>query len=196
LNFLDEVLTSPVRELTGILADKVKFWRFQNQVNTALKAQEFLRAKGIKPRKFRVKDLSNLLEFTSFEEDDAMQGRWAALLAHAADPNNEFDMCSVFAQILNQLSPHEVGILDYMFKQSFWKSDRDRPYLKRREIVGQCFVKYRVSLLLFDNLLRLRLVESDFDQITAIVDSFPPHGVQEPLEVRLSEFGAEFVRQS
>ena len=178
------------------MADKVKYWRFQNQVNTVLKAQEYLRSKGIVPRKMRVKDLSNLLEFASFEDDEEMQGKWAALLAHAADPNNEFDMCSVFAQVLNQLSPHEVRILDYMFTKSFWKSDRDRPFFKRREIVGRCFVNYRVSLLIFDNLLRLRLIETDMDQITGIDDTGHSYGIQEPREVRLSEFGVEFVRQS
>lgn len=82
-----------------------------------------------------------------------------------------------------------------MFSHSFWKSDRDRPYFKRREIVNRCFVTYRVSLLIFDNLLRLRLIESDLGQFSSMSDS-GPDATSESLQIRLSEFGVEFVRQS
>jgi len=200
--FLDSILTNPVKELTGILTDKVKFWRFKNQVNTILRAHEFLRSQGIQPRKMKVKDLSNLLEFASFEEDVKMQERWAALLANAADPNNPFDICSIFSQILNQISPQEVSILDYIYGQCFWKSDRDRPFLDKRDIIKLNFTVYEVTLLIFDNLLRLRLIEEEpprldkskydhenetrVDEIDLVISS----------RIRLSEFGVEFVRQS
>lgn len=197
--FLDAVLTSPVKEFTGILTDKVKLWRFKNQVEIILKAQEYLKSKGIQPRKIKIKDLSNLLEFASFEDDEIMQSRWAALLANAANPNNRFDICSIFSQILNQLSPQEVGILDYIYSRCFFKSDRDRPYLERIEIIKLKFTDYQVSLLIFDNLLRLRLIEEQPHQIDlSQFEDINKRDVRnsELAKIRLSEFGAEFVRQS
>jgi hypothetical protein len=180
----------------------VKYWRFKNQVNTILKTQEFLRLQGIQPRKIKVKVLSNLLEFASIEEDVKMQERWAALLANAADPNNPFDICSIFSQILNQLSPQEVSILDYMFGLCFWKSDRDRPFLDKHDIVKMNFTEYEVTLLIFDNLLRLRLIEEEPPQLENSINNSlnESKAVQTKLlhssRIRLSEFGVEFVRQS
>ena len=196
--FLDAVLTSPVKEFTGILTDKVKFWRFKNQVDVILKAQEFLKSKGIKPRKIPVKDLSNLLEFASFEEDEKMQSRWASLLANAANPNNRYDICSIFSQILNQLSSQEVAILDYVFSKCFWKTDRDRPFLERADIIRLKFTEYQVTLLIFDNLLRLRLIEEEPPQIKFDTDENyeDQTSIVNSSKIRLSEFGVEFVRQS
>ncbi|WP_161888572.1 Abi-alpha family protein [Pontibacter russatus] len=205
-DFVEKIIAGPIIEGTGAITDKIKFWRFKNQVNTILKAQEFLKEKGIKtPKKLPVKDVTTLLEYASFEEDENMQNKWACLLANAADPNNPFDICYIFSQVLNQLSPHEAKLLDYMFSRSFLMTDRDRPYFEKDDIIRRNFASYEVTLLIFDNLLRLRLIEEKppklqdnsryhyrYDEDEAI----PEHEIVPSNSVRLSEFGAEFTRKT
>lgn len=207
-DFIEKIIGAPIMEGTGMLTDKIKYLRFKNQVNTILKAQEFIKAKGLDPKKVPLKDITTLMEYASFEDEPKMQEKWAALLANAADPNNRFNLCHIFSQTLNQISAHEVAILDYMFSKCFWSSDKDRPFLQKNEILRKKFTSYEITLLIFDNLLRLRLIEEQpttyiyggeiaRDEDGSLEDnSLHQKPKQVGGSVRLSEFGVEFVRQT
>jgi len=94
----------------GIFADTVKYWRFKNSVNLALKARDFLRSKGIDPRKVMPSTLLPLLEAASIQEDPFLQETWARLLASAA---SEPDAVRVaFVQMLSGLSATDVQLLN------------------------------------------------------------------------------------
>jgi len=160
LDFIEKLVAGPLMEGTGLLTDKVKYWRFKNQVNILLKAREYLKLKGIKtPKKIGVKDLSTLLEYSSFEEEEIMQDSWAKLLANAMNPENSFNSCNLFSQILNQLSVNEVYIMKFIFNNCFIMSSEDLPYLDRKDLERNGGTDFNISSLLIDNLLRLRLIE-------------------------------------
>lgn len=115
--FLGKLVNPPLKELGGLMADKVRFWRFKNQVNIILQAKTFLEQKGIQPRKVPLKTLAPLLEHSSWEEDSDMQTKWASLLANAVNPNYSYDIHSTYVDVLNQLSPLEGRFLDLLFDE-------------------------------------------------------------------------------
>jgi hypothetical protein len=109
LDFIEKVMAGPIIEGTGIFTDKVKYWGFKNQVDIIQKARNYLKAKGIDtPKKIPIKDVTTLLEYASFEENEMMQNSWASLLANTLNSDNKFNACHIFSQILNQLSVNEV----------------------------------------------------------------------------------------
>lgn len=206
LDFIEKVIAGPIIQGTGIFTDKVKFWRFKNQVDIILQARKYLVDRGIQtPKAIPIKDVTTLLEYSSFEENQEMQDNWAKLLANALDPSNTFNTCHLFSQILNQISVNEFYILRHMFSRSFIMTDDHRPYLNRTELIRHSNVNYTTGMLLIDNLLRLRLIE---EQPPVIKDSsrqqFMRQRSEEVMEneivssdnFRLSKFGTEFGIQT
>jgi hypothetical protein len=203
LDFVEKIIAGPLIEGTGIFTDKVQYWRFKNKVNTILKA--ILKAKGIDiPKKIPIKDLSTLLDYASFEDDDNMQDSWAKLLANAMDPNNAFNSCNVFSHILNQLSVNEIFILKHIYVSSFIRSNGDRPYLSRTELIKNSQSTYETGQLLIDNLLRLRLIEEEPPTLSnksrsAILynqgEEIPDNEIIVPDRFRISFFGSELMNQ-
>ena len=129
-HFLGKLLDPATEEGGGILSDTVKFWRFKNKVNLTLKAKEFLEGKGINPRRVLPKTLYPILENGSLEEDGDMQTRWSAMLAHAADPTSLVKVRPSYPEILKQLSPLEVRLLD-----GFYEAIKDKP-LDEQKVSG------------------------------------------------------------
>lgn len=117
VSFLEKIVNPPLKELGGLLSDKVKFWRFKNQINIIIKAENFLRQKGIQPKKIPLKTLVPLLEYSSWEEDPNIQTKWASLLANAVNTEFSYDINSSYVEILNQLSSLEVKILDFIYHE-------------------------------------------------------------------------------
>ncbi|PRX56800.1 uncharacterized protein DUF4393 [Flagellimonas meridianipacifica] len=192
-------------EGTGIFTDKVKYWRFKNQVNIITKAKEYLKSKGIEtPKKISIKDVTTLLEHASFEEDEIMQDSWAKLLANTMNPNNQFDTSNIFIQILNQLSVNEVYILHFIYSNSFLMSSGDRPYFERAELERNGRTQLATRGLLIDNLLRLRLIEEQPPKLHEEIKKRSDEYIEEEDiysvivasdKFRFSLFGVELARQ-
>jgi hypothetical protein len=205
IDFVEKIIGAPIMVTTGTLTDNINYWRFTNRVNTILKAKAFLEAKGIfVPKKdLLVKDVMTLLEFASFENDDKMQGRWASLLANAADPTITFDLCATFSQMLNQLSALEVAVLDFMYEK-FFDGEGDRKFVDKYFLLKTRFETKTISPLLFENLIRLRLLEEESPQINYHSRELDMDaetrdkkiGIQSSTNLRLSEFAVEFVRKT
>ena len=60
--FVGKLVNPALTEGGGIIQDTIKFWRFKNQINIALKAKQFLEEKGIEPVKVLPKTLVSILE--------------------------------------------------------------------------------------------------------------------------------------
>jgi len=208
LNFVEKILADPFIEGTGIFTDKVKYWRFKNQIKIILKAKSFLKSKGIEtPKKIPIKDLTTLLEYASFEEEEKMQENWANLLANSLNPKNTFNATHIFSQVLNQISFEEIQILKYMLSRSFILSSDNRPYFEKKDLIGQSVAPYELTLLLFDNLLRLRIIEeklpkikkeyspSNFINDMTFDSDMPNNEIISSESIRLSKFGTELLRK-
>jgi len=195
-NFLGKIINPPLEELGLLAQDQIKFWRFKNQVRMLNKAQQSLAAKGINPRKVPLKTIAPLLEYSSLEEDENVQGKWAALLAKAADPSFSIDLCTIYIEILRQLSPHEVRILDLMFQaiektppmKGNWICDHNAI----RESIGVSVDHYGVMM---ENLSRLNLLkpQSEIMTMDEIGRIKTPEDDLSAIR-RLSYFGMSFVR--
>lgn len=205
LDFIEKAVAGPIIEGTGIFTDKVKYWRFKNQVDTIVKARQYLKNKGIKtPKKMSIKDVSTLLEYASFEEEEIMQDSWAKLLSNAMDPKNRFNACHLFSQVLNQISVNEFYILSYVTASSFMMSSDHRPYLERNDLIRNSQSDYQTGMLLIDNLLRLRLIEEEPPKLKddssnlylySRNEEMPKNEIIASDSFRLSKFGSEFMKQ-
>ncbi|CAM1343105.1 Abi-alpha family protein [Tenacibaculum amylolyticum] len=204
LEFLEKIIGGPIIEGTGILTDKIQYIRFKNKVDRTIKAIEFLKSKGVTmPKKIPIKDLSTLLEYSSYEDNETMQDCWSNLLANTLDPENIFDTCYIFSQVLNQLSISEVVILNYMFINSFQKSSEDRPYFEKKELVRKSESRLEMGVLIIDNLLRLRLIEEEpprlIERVRENSDNFDNKIITTELVLadcyRLSSFGVQLMKQ-
>ncbi|HEX8269806.1 MAG TPA: Abi-alpha family protein [Flavobacterium sp.] len=202
--FIEKLIAAPIMVGTGILTDKIQLYRIKNQVELILKVKKLLEERGINvPKQIPIKDLSTILEFASFEDEEPMQSNWANLLANTVDPDNQFNACHVFSQILNQISVNEYYILKYMFSRCFFMSSEDRPYFPRNEIGKKCETDYRTAMLLIDNLLRLRLIEEEppkllnNTRVTYLYEEGenPTNEIIASDTFRLSQFGVELMRQ-
>lgn len=192
INFLELVIEPPLKELGFLLQDRVKLWRFKNQIRIINKTQDIIENKKINPRKIPIKIIIPLLEYGSMEETDNMQDKWASLLSKAADSEYSLDLCSMFSEILRQLSPAEVKILDLMYE--IFKNDYHEKYdyvvnhELNRKMLGKSLEEYS---LLIENLLRVNLLKVHAEGVTI--------GLTTPEDdlkniTRLSYYGFNFVK--
>lgn len=174
-NFLEKITDKPLSELGGLLADQVKYLRFKNQINILIKARKFLKEKDIKPEKVSFKPLFSLLEYSSWEEDQSMQIKWASLLANYANPefSNDINLC--YVEILNQLTPIEVKILDILYDAYYDKPSKLKtpPVFSKDKIFNFVNAKKEKQLIIIDNLFRLNLLQSTASHNGILVGKFP-----------------------
>lgn len=159
--FLGKLINPALEEGGGILQDNIKFWRFKNQINIALKAKKFLAKKGIKPAKVSPKILLPILENGSLEEEESMQKKWAALLANSADPNKRYSVKPSFAEILKELSPIEVLLLDKMFDEANKNKNPNKVevFFDKEKICQGIKIDKKQFDIIADNLFRLNLCQ-------------------------------------
>lgn len=119
-HYLDEVLLAPLSEYGLFLKDKISFWRFKNQVNTAMKAREFLNKKGVSidAIKGKVSDeaIVPLLEASSETADPTLSDMFASLIAGAMSPESATLIHPSFGKVLNQLSSLDGFIIHKLYK--------------------------------------------------------------------------------
>lgn len=159
--FVGKLVNPALTEGGGIIQDTIKFQRFKNQINIVLKAKRFLEEKGIEPAKVLPKTLVSILENGSLEENEDMQSKWAALLANAADPNRRYSVKPSFAEILKQLSPIEVSLLDRMFDEANRNKNQNKVeiFFDKEKICQNFGIDRNQFDVIADNLFRLNLCQ-------------------------------------
>ena len=193
--FLGKLVNPPLKELGGLLADKVRFWRFRNQVDIILQAESFLKQKGIQPGKVPLKTLAPLLEHSSWEEDPDMQTKWASLLANAANPSYSYDIHSSYVDVLNQLSPLEARLLDLLFDEyERTPSDKkDALSFSKEKICQAVNISSAKFDILIGNSFRLNLLQPPASHGGISIGEYPI--VLRTYEViQLTPLGCDFVR--
>jgi hypothetical protein len=111
VHYLDKVVDAPLAELSGILADRVNFWRFKNKVRIILKAKKFLEEKGIDPQRALPGTVIPLIEAAGDADDDRLSDMFAALLATHVSPSGDTRVHPSYAKVLAQLSPLDARVL-------------------------------------------------------------------------------------
>jgi hypothetical protein len=103
-------VTAPIQELTGWLADIVRYRRASHQARILLRAASKIRDSGLPTTAVSDRLLRAVLEDGAFEEDESMVERWVNLLASAATRSGAVP--AALPEVLRQLEPIEARVLD------------------------------------------------------------------------------------
>ncbi|MFI4977493.1 MAG: hypothetical protein ACHQC8_02265 [Solirubrobacterales bacterium] len=109
--FAVKISGSPASELGELLADKVRYRRWKNQVRMVNKATKYAQEAGIDPQSIKLTVLTPLLDSAANEEDESMADRWAALLANAASATAA-EVSPSFPSVLSRMSPFDALVFD------------------------------------------------------------------------------------
>lgn len=103
-------------EETGeMIADQVRLRRFKNQIKVFEKAKAYLEEKDINPSRVNLKVLAPLIEFSSYEEEEELQDRWAKLIKNILSRPLSVVLQQNSIEILNKISNEEAKILDSIY---------------------------------------------------------------------------------
>jgi len=187
-------------------ADVIRMRRFKTQLKMLIRAREMCEQAGISPRAIPLKTFVPLLANSGLEDDpefaedpagaEAMQERWASLLANAIDVNAP-DVLPSFPAILAELTPADATMLDVLAKNDL-PVDREQlvEALGVPEGEGHDDVRARERALIHvDNLRRLGLcdVEPPEGGQPAPFGTFYKMGERYWTNVKVSRFGRAFV---
>ncbi|MCH8011798.1 MAG: DUF4393 domain-containing protein [Candidatus Marinimicrobia bacterium] len=166
--FLADITRQPAKELGGLLADHVRYFRFKTQLKILKKAKKFHGFFGCKPQEVPLKFIANLLDNCSWEENEDMQTRWAALLANAANQGESTTDYVTYVELLRQLTPIQAMCLEVMYEERDYPA---RLYSRQLPSYQSAHtLKLALSIaddqlhVLFDSLMRLNLIHVKLGQ--------------------------------
>ncbi len=180
--FLGQLLGPSVDEAGQLIADKIRFHRFRNQVKILLRSEEILDQAGLKARSISLQTLVPLIEKASLEEDPSLQEIWARLLSKAATSDTRSGLHRLCVHIVASISPAEALVLQKVFeiyterrpelmdKMREWNPKRPEIYassifFRPDDLFRQLGVPKYDNDLLLDNLLRLNMLRWEVSEI-------------------------------
>ena len=116
--FLAKLAGPATEEIGQLLYDKIRLWRFKNQLDILLKAKDIAERKNITLKEVPYKILVPLLENCSLEGDDEMKDNWASLIVNLADSEKNIQN-NIFPHILSQISIGEFHELKHLYQEEF-----------------------------------------------------------------------------
>lgn len=159
-HYLDKVVDSPLKELSGFLGDKVNYWRYKNRINTVLKAKKFLEEKGIEPRRALPETVIPLIESAGDVEDDTVSDMFAGLLASHLTPETYEIVHPSYAKVISQLAPIDAQILRAFYNTICGQGkDHKQVGLTLQNALENSSFSEEVILLSFENLWRLGICD-------------------------------------
>jgi len=115
-NFIKAIGGEVLQEASGLVADRVREFRFRNQVAILQRTDKFLRDANLPKMKVATKLLVPLIESASLEDDPDLQELWAKLLATAAsDPR--ISLQTITLDVLKGISSLEAAVLKALHAQ-------------------------------------------------------------------------------
>ncbi|XOF33518.1 MAG: Abi-alpha family protein [Candidatus Electrothrix sp. YB6] len=203
--FLDRLLGPSVDEAGYLLADRIKFRRFRNQVKILQKSEELLESAGIEARQVPLQTLVPLIEKASLEEDPTLQEMWAQLIANAATSDARAGLHRLCVHILSSISPAEAKVLERVFglyreerpellvRMRKWNKARpdihaELIFFRPEELFEHAEVsRYDIDLLL-DNFIRLNLLRWETPEVEDDENVSPDF-------VHLTELGLNVIKE-
>ncbi len=173
--FFSKVMGESVEATCGMLADTLKYKRWERQTILVEKAERLIKEKNLSNRLIPIsaKLVLPIFQNASLEDDDFLHDLYAKLLVSAIDPDVQTRR-TAFVQILRQLEPLDVQILQamhainikrglrYKDKETFLSKPPTRVLIRKRDFLQHLPVNTTEYWKAVDNLCRLGLVESYF----------------------------------
>jgi len=113
-NLIEKLFGGCAEELGGMWQDALQVRRFNRRLKLYKRTMEMIEKAGFEPRQIPDKIWVPVLQAASLEDDEALQDRWAALLANAANPIRDALIHPCFSDILSQLTGPEAVLLEAM----------------------------------------------------------------------------------
>lgn len=195
--FLGKIAGPATEEAGLLLQDKVRIYRFGNQLKMLAKAQKMLDDAGVSPTFVPLRTLLPLLEGVALEEEGDMSTKWAALLANAANPNSLVEIYPSFPHILSQLSPREARVLDAIYDLALRLSLISGQWAEHggnRESIMQIMSMSSEEFdLITDNLIRLGLCSGQGTRLDFIENKNQLFQLKDKGTISITQLGYEFV---
>lgn len=202
--FLRTLLGPASNEIGELLADRIRFRRFRNQVRMLQTAQDFLDAAGLKAKEIPLRTLVPLVEKASLEEHPDLQKMWATLLANVSQGSMGTALHSVCINVLSNISPLEAKILnvvysDYLEKEPKYIEDSGAKGYHRNtmsasllsykpwSLLRQADIQENNGEILLENLQRLGIFRQDTPQ-------FEDGEIRDPDYICLTELGLQVLK--
>ena len=153
----------------GIVADKIKFYRFHNYLKLCENAATIMCEKG-----YSEDDITNavplkvaipLIESATLEDDNELQLLWAQMLANAMDPQFTIAVKLRYVSLLREMEPLDVRILNvyHLERVTNYGDSSLNSVLFERNLIADNFdmSEYLVEVSLL-NLIRLSCIDPGF----------------------------------
>jgi Abortive infection alpha len=203
--FLGKLLGSAVLEAGELVTDKIRFWRFKNQVKILQRAENILKKAGRDPGRVSLKTLVPLIEQASLEEEPTIQEMWAKLIAKASQSSAKAGLHVLCIEVLGSISSKEAEIISYIWAdyqqrhpellKSLRKYDQNRVDIYAESLYYRphnLYIKIEVSSedgdFLLDNLMRLNILRYEVPPVRDGETEFPEH-------VHLTELGLAVLKE-
>jgi hypothetical protein len=190
IKFTADLLVTGAKESATKLFEKFTGWRRSNAEAVVAKAKEIHGEAEVVEVPGRI--LFPLLDYASVEDDPSLQEKWAALLSNAASAGSANEILPGYLDVLKQLTPIHVRILDWMIQQEHERAWPDVPNwrdIPRAEIEQTFSLSPAHYALLMADLDRLKLLRG----LVTTVGSVTDNRMQYDLMV-LTPFGIGFIR--
>jgi Abortive infection alpha len=218
--FFARIMKEPIDSTCGMLADTLKFKRWERQIALMEKAEKIIIEKKLNQsfRQISPKLALPIFQNASIEDEESLHDIWAKLLVASIDPDMK-NPRTAFIDIIKQLDPLDVKILKELFelysREKIAKEGRGRKHTPDYEISDPSEIKLRTSNFRqvlsvinesywasIDNLQRLGLcrsfIESDFieyalpDGDSEFSNVLSSHGGYDSLYI--TAMGLDFVK--
>jgi hypothetical protein len=142
-SFFSKIMKESIDATFGMLADTLKFKRWERQLSLIDKVEKIIKAKEFseKMRAISPKLALPIFQYASLEEDESLHDVWANILVTALDPSSQIPR-SAFIDIIRQLEPINVKILSLIYNsyltQLQEKKERNEESLERQR---DCFFR-------------------------------------------------------
>lgn len=158
--FLEKVVPNFIKDTGGILNDQIRQWRLLNALRLVKNTQKKIEEKGYPIKQVSLKVISPLLENASLEESQNIKQKWEDLLANVSTKKKK--VTPNFVEMLKELSPQEVAILDLLYDPV-----KEKNYSERREVqfdknkVANHFNLQEEEIdLIIENMYRLNILQA------------------------------------
>lgn len=122
--FISRLISGSLEQGMGIFEDKLKYMRWERQLRLKQRSEQMMVQLGMNEptRAISMKLALPLLQAASVEDDDFLQDMWARLLVNGINKNSGVDLKRVYIDILENLTPLEVTILEKIYSVPYSES--------------------------------------------------------------------------
>lgn len=115
LYVLRQLSARPLGELSELLADRVRAWRFRNQIAILEEAATYAEKSRLRLNQLPLKTLLPMLDGASSEEEPLLRTLWARLIVNASALAAPVAISGIACEMLKSLSQNDARVLQALF---------------------------------------------------------------------------------